>query len=166
MISYQHTWEEIAEKSPINPGWLKERVDLAGARSKSSVFGTANRELRGLYDRMLLVIRGELAAQGIPERDRSRLAATMCGQFAKTEPLFTTLRDQDEAIITELLNACDLARQGLGTFALRRQHGHRCLRKRCREPWIQGGPTEGLGTRARAGTGWRRTSGHAATRVL
>jgi hypothetical protein len=109
-VPYHEAREKMVERSPTRPGWLKERTDLVSARERIVRFREANGELRDLYGRMSRAIREELAAQGVREKDRSRLAKVIADQpaIAKTRSAFTALRDQDDAIAAELLKACDL----------------------------------------------------------
>jgi hypothetical protein len=105
---YRRACEEMAEKSLDEPSWLKERTDLVALRERVARARKANRELRDLFSRASPVIREELLAQGVPEGDCARLGAVISDHLAKTRVLFAGMRDQDDAIATELLKLCDL----------------------------------------------------------
>ena len=107
-MAYQHECERMSEKSPAKPDWLKKRTDLIDARERIARVRKANDELREVYSRMYPVIQKELAAEGVSEGDRPRLAAAILRCFEKTKSLFAESRGLDDGITKELLRACDL----------------------------------------------------------
>jgi hypothetical protein len=107
---YQRGCKEIAEESPLSPSWMKDKDDLARVRERILRVREANTELRGVYDRMPQVLQKELAAQGVPEEDRSRLIAAISADLAKTntKTLFVKVCEQDDALLHKYLKACDV----------------------------------------------------------
>ena len=80
----------------MRPIWLKKRDDIASAREGIEDFRRANSNLRGFLGRMYAVIQKELAAQGVQEQDRKRLATTIFNHFAKARTLFPVLQNRDD----------------------------------------------------------------------
>jgi len=116
MAPYQRACNKLEKMSPLLPGQLKERTDLANAREQIQRVRKASDDLRDLCIRAPQRIQELLAAQGVPERDRSRLATAMSDQFIKNRALFAALRDSDDAITAGLLKACDVLDENWGRW--------------------------------------------------
>lgn len=105
---YARSVEELAEKPPLLPGWIKRREDIAKARSAIARFRRSSNAARSFPTRMPIILQEELARQNVPARSRAELTRVWTVKFEKAKPSLATIRDTEEAMGRELLQACDL----------------------------------------------------------
>ena len=119
MVAHQKHIAIISEKTPLNPGWMKDKSDVSIVREEVAKFQATNRQMRSFYGGIMTTLREECAKQKVPSALQEQMMVEVGGKFTRSRALIAKIRDQDDEMAKTLLECCDVLESNWGTWRMR-----------------------------------------------